>query len=886
MQPVGPWRMLSALVVTVAVAGCGTTVTPSPSASGGPSTPSPSAIPSLAPATTAWVPAGTLALARASTHAVVLADGRVLVVGTDNICTPGGAWDESVEAELLDPATGLWVSTGSLNAPRTDFFAVTLPDGRVLVAGGLTSAEPAEGVFGAYSSTKLYDPATARWSAAGLLGVARTEPAGALLTDGTVLVAGGTYVDTAGTRVLASAEVFDPETGTWSRTGDLRTARTGARAVTLADGRVLLIGGDSLDGLGTVPSPEIYDPATGTWSVAGSLATPRAGFSLVALPDGGALVAGGTAIAQGAVEGVIARVERLDPTTVRWSPAASMQTAATNRAAVVLGDGRVLVAGGVTRVSTSDDPGTGPAIAATELYDPATDSWSAAPSLPGGREGGTFVTLADQTVLLLGGDSGYVGEPRAPWCPDPVAEAVRYVPENLASFPAPRPPAATLAKSSVPRAAAKPADAKKAAASVNAFGLALYRQMLGDGTLTSKQNAVFSPTSIALALAMARAGAKGETASEMDTVLHTTGWAALGTGLNSLEQALSSRDATWKDAEEAGGAAHELKLRIANAAFAQRGWEIVQGYLDAVAGAFGAGLRLLDYKADPEAARKNINAWVQAKTMGRIPKLIPDPPPEIITKSTRLVLVNAIYLKANWELEFRGDTKPRTFTRLDGSTAKVPTMSLTGEDVVPYASGAGWKATELRYRGGGGTTPLAMTLILPDNLGAFEMHLSPGKLSAIVSKLDAQRTRLTEVTHRPGNEDGDCGTYAYQVRLFMPQFGIDTYAALKGPLAELGMPLAFDGDRADFSGIHDPANDGDRIAIGEVIHQANIDVDEKGTEAAAATAVVMATGGCTGPDPAKTVTLRLDRPFLFLLRDVETGAILFMGRVVDPSAKE
>jgi serpin B len=446
---------------------------------------------------------------------------------------------------------------------------------------------------------------------------------------------------------------------------------------------------------------------------------------------------------------------------------------------------------------------------------------------------------------------------------------------------------ASVVRSDTPRAPAKPAAARQAAASIAAFGIDLYQRLLADGTLETKDNAVLSPTSIALALGMARAGAKGATADEMDAVLHTTGWGALGKGLNALEQSLSSRDATWKDEE---GATHVLRLRIANAAFAQRGWSIVPGYLDAIASAFGAGLRLVDYEADPEGGRQTINAWVKKRTAGRIPELIGA---GILTPLTRLVLVDAIYLKANWEIEFGEEgygadpTAPRRFARLDGSAVRVPTMSLYGGQTVPLASGSGWKATELRYLGSrdgeaGDSTPLAMTLILPDDLRAFEKGLTPTRLVRIVSKTDAERERLQDVSYTGRDDEMDCGTYPYQVRVFMPRFGIDTHASLAESIAALGMPLAFDFPRADFTGIHVPEDEGDSIYIEDVIHQANLDVDEKGTEAAAATAVVMSTGGCTGPDPARTATIRLNRPFLFVLRDVETGAILFMGRVVDP----
>jgi len=450
--------------------------------------------------------------------------------------------------------------------------------------------------------------------------------------------------------------------------------------------------------------------------------------------------------------------------------------------------------------------------------------------------------------------------------------------------PTPRPTSGPgLAISSVARAPAGAAAARTAAASINAFGFDLFRGLLADPQLElAKKNAVFSPTSIVLALGMARAGAKGDTASQMDAVLHTTGWDALGSGLNSLDQALASRDATWQDDE---GTEHALALRIANAAYGQQGWKIEQPYLDAIASAFGAGLRLVDFRTDAEAARNAINAWVSDQTAKRIPQLLG---PGSLTPLTRLVLVNAIYLKANWAKEFNPSaTAPRAFTRLDGSTVKVPTMSVDGGQQIPYAQGTGWQAVDLAYRSapdpttGLAPTPLAMTVILPTDLASFEQGLNAAQLGRITAALEAQDARLQDVTYK--NDGGmDCGTYPYSVKVLMPRFSIDTQAQLGDVLTSLGMPLAF-GAAADFTGIHVPTGVADRLFISAVIHQANIDVDEKGTTAAAATAVVMTTGGCTGPDPARVITLRLDRPFLFVLRDVETGAVLFMGQVTDPS---
>jgi serpin B len=431
-----------------------------------------------------------------------------------------------------------------------------------------------------------------------------------------------------------------------------------------------------------------------------------------------------------------------------------------------------------------------------------------------------------------------------------------------------------IAMAPVVREAAAPSDARRAAAAINAFGVDLHRALLADPALElSDKNLVLSPTSIEIALAMARAGAKGETATEMDKVLRAAGWDDLAAGLNSLDQTLASRDAKWTDGE----GAKELTLRLANAPFAQRGWTIEPGYLDAIASAFGAGLRLVDYTGDLAAARQAINGWVSDRTAERIPELLS---PTDLTPNTRLTLVNAIYLKAQWDVWFVEDrTKPAPFTRLDGSRVDVPTMERWGGNVLPYAAGSGWQATELRYLAPPNAPQLAMLLVVPDDLRAFESGLTAVKVDGITAAIATERQRQQDGIDCPGvpPDQQDAGCYPYALRLFMPRFSTETRAKLNDVLTALGMPLAFDVTRADFSGI----NPRDPVHIGFVIHQANIDVDEKGTEAAAATAVGMDVGG--GPSPVKEITLRLDRPFLFFVRDVETGAVLFMGRVVDPS---
>jgi serpin B len=438
--------------------------------------------------------------------------------------------------------------------------------------------------------------------------------------------------------------------------------------------------------------------------------------------------------------------------------------------------------------------------------------------------------------------------------------------------PATGPTAAlAMARSEVSRAGGDPSDAKRAAAAINAFALDVHRALLADPALDLRaSNTVFSPTSIQLALAMARAGAKGDTAAEMDQVLGARGWDELGPGLNALEQALASRDAKWEDGE----GAKELTLRIANAPFAQRGWSMEQAYLDEIASTFGAGLRLVDYQGDVAGARKTINGWVSDRTAGRIPTLLT---PDNLSSDTRLTLVNAMYLKAHWDEWFsQGATTPAPFTRLNGSRIDVPMMQRWGGHELPYARGDGWQASELRYLAPPDAPQLAMLLVLPDDLPEFESGLTADRLS----KITAAASRPPEFVDCPGvpADQQDAGCYRYALHLHMPRFGIETRAEMSAILAGMGMPLAFDASGADFSGI----TKADALHIGMVIHQANIDVDEEGTEAAAATAVGMDTGG--GPSPLKDITLRLDRPFLFFVRDIETGAVLFMGRVTDPSA--
>ena len=425
--------------------------------------------------------------------------------------------------------------------------------------------------------------------------------------------------------------------------------------------------------------------------------------------------------------------------------------------------------------------------------------------------------------------------------------------------PAASPGAATVAKSDVPRTSAPPSAAPKAASAIRAFGLNLYRRVAKGGG-----NVVLSPTSIAIALAMARAGAKGGTATQMDEVMRSAGAPQLADAMNALDAALATRTGTFEGPD---GDPLKVVLRIANATFLQRGMPVEPAFLDALAARFGSGVRLVDYEASPEASRKTINAWVDKRTGGRIPDLLQLGD---LTTLTRFVLVNAIYLKAPWLEAFQPqDTTQARFTRADGSRVRVPTMHLVSTGLgpnFPVAVASGWRAIRLPYIGDrprGYDGGLAMTIIVPDDLAAFERGLTPAKLARIT------------------NLKRDGGLLHYRkVDLALPRFSIESRVDLKTVLSALGMPLAFDVERANFRGI---ATLPFGLYIQKVVHQANIDVDEKGTEAAAATAVAGATGG--PGDTSEPIVIRADRPFLFVLTDVPTDAILFMGRVTDPSAK-
>jgi N-acetylneuraminic acid mutarotase len=411
------------MLVAVLASGCASsaatpTIGPSLSPTVGPSL-SPSAaatatpVPTPTPSGVHWAPAGLLSQDHAQSHLLLLTGGQAIVVGNDNFCAPGPPFEDTEVTEIWNATNSTWAKTGSLNAPRSFFAAESLDNGKGLVIGGVNDE------WLSYSSTKLYDPATGTWSSTGLMATARTDLASARLDDGVrVMAIGGEYDGGGSPAYLKTVEIYDQSTGKWSATGSLLKARTQAKAVTLSGGRVLIVGGT--DGTNPLASAELWDPATGKWSAAGSLAKYREGFSLVALPDGSALVAGGFDPATVPTVAV-ASAERFDPGTLTWKSAGTMKKAAGNRIAVVMADGKVLLAGGMAGDWS-------PAISDAEIYDPALGTWTATVSMPATRERAGAVLLSDGSILVVGGDGGFIGEPSTPWCPDQRLETIRYVP--------------------------------------------------------------------------------------------------------------------------------------------------------------------------------------------------------------------------------------------------------------------------------------------------------------------------------------------------------------------------------------------------------------------------------------------------------------------------
>jgi serpin B len=371
----------------------------------------------------------------------------------------------------------------------------------------------------------------------------------------------------------------------------------------------------------------------------------------------------------------------------------------------------------------------------------------------------------------------------------------------------------------------------------NAFALDLYHSLH-----SHEGNLILSPYSISLALTMTYAGARNLTESQMADTLHfNLPQDRLHPAFNALDLELSQKGNTQTSKDQS------LQLNIANAIWAEKTYPFKQEFLDTLALNYGAGINLADFIHQFDSVRIEINNWVGDQTNNKIKDLLPN---GVLNTDSRMVLVNAIYFKADWEAPFDpASTADAPFHLLDGSQVQVRMMFDERPDQ-RYAKGEGYQVVRLPYKGG----TAAMDIIVPDegSFDQFESTLDATKLNTVLSGMESR-----------------------MVRLGLPKFEYSSSFGLPDQLKALGMTDAFDGDKADFSGMT-----GNRdLYISDVIHKAFVAVDEKGTEAAAATAVIMQTAGAIQPD----VSLTIDRPFIFIIEDSASGQILFMGRVLNPS---
>jgi len=389
-------------------------------------------------------------------------------------------------------------------------------------------------------------------------------------------------------------------------------------------------------------------------------------------------------------------------------------------------------------------------------------------------------------------------------------------------------------------------DTKAIVEGNNKFAIDLYANLR-----EQQGNLFFSPYSISTALAMTYAGAKGQTESQMAKVLHFPTPPNEATTTLTNEQKMQFHSAFGKIVKDlnARGEKGRYELTVANALWGQKSYEFLKEFLELIKANYDGQLNEVDFVEATEAARKTINAWVEQKTKDKIKELIK---PGVLDAMTRLVLTNAIYFKGNWASQFKEEqTRNAPFTLLNGDKVKVPMMNQTGQ--FPYAETESFQALELPYV----DNELSMIVFLPkeiDGLKEFEHEFTLDNLSQWLSKLHKR-----------------------EVIVFIPKFKMTSEFSLASVLKSMGMTDAFMPNTADFSGMTGKKD----LCISAVIHKAYVDINEEGTEAAAATAVTMK---LTAVGPSQTPVFRADHPFVFLIRDNQTGNILFIGRVTNPKA--
>lgn len=389
-----------------------------------------------------------------------------------------------------------------------------------------------------------------------------------------------------------------------------------------------------------------------------------------------------------------------------------------------------------------------------------------------------------------------------------------------------------LVSSDVGRTVADPSAIDAGTSAVLALAGGLYGELVGT------DNLALSPFSAAVALGMTVNGAAGGTRDEMLEVLAAADTGGLDDGLNALTSYVETLAGPVPDTK-----GEEIALDSANQVFGQADYPWEQPFLDALARSYGAGLREVDFEASVEGARAAINGWTAAQTHDRIPEIVPR---GAIDDATRMVLVNALYFKAPWRVPFdESTTSDQPFHLASGDPVAVPMMHGSAS----YAEGDGWRAAQLPYSGG----TLAMTVVLPDEgrEGDVDSVVAGGGLPDLLTGGPAE------------------------VVLTLPKWEFLVAAPLTDALTALGMGTAFDPDHADFSGMTTE----EKLFLQAVLQQVFISVDEDGTEAAAATAVVAGVESAQLDPPEPLV---VDRPFVFVIHDVAHGTPLFLGKVTDP----
>lgn len=366
-----------------------------------------------------------------------------------------------------------------------------------------------------------------------------------------------------------------------------------------------------------------------------------------------------------------------------------------------------------------------------------------------------------------------------------------------------------------------------AAAAVNRFGIDLYKAM----DAAPDENLVISPVGVASALGLLLPGSVDQARDELLAGLHLPDLATANDGLSGLGAELAARDG------------EEVTLSLASRGFVQDGYSLHQEYVRTLESWYGAELATVDYAERPEAARREINTWVSDRTNALIPELMPD---GSVTPLTRLVLANAVYLLADWETPFDPErTGDGSFHLPDGNEIHVPMMR--DQRRVPVSVGDGYRAAELAYAG----DSLSMLVIIPEDMAAYSAGLDAGRINGIAEALEPR-----------------------EASLWLPRLETRTRTSLVDSLRGLGIERVFEPDAGWLTGIADDR----RLHVSAVQHETYLRVDEQGTEAAAGTGISVGVTSL-GPEP---VRIHADRPYLLVLRDRDTGAILFFGRIADP----